>query len=261
MEQMQKYNGNTELTKEQIDILVQSNIIPKDTPAPIIKTFAKFCWEKNLSPIQKQIYLIPRKDSVSGTIRYTYQTAIDGYRTIAERTGVYAGNDDYKFDDNLDEYSMIKEKRMTPTTATATVYKMIQGQRCSFSATARWEEYFPGDKLGFMWKKMPFLMLGKCAEALALRKAFPEALGGIYTDDEMKQADVTTSEPLNPRYNFAQEKTMEKTEIKEKLTLLKSKQTLLNLWKKLTEDQQDDEEIHQWFDARRAQLKDEGIYV
>jgi hypothetical protein len=83
-------------------------------------------------------------------------------------------------------------ERGNPTTATATVYKSVDGMRTAFTATAAWNEYFPGEAQGFMWKKMPYLMIGKCAEALALRKAFPAELSGVYTNEEMMQAD---SEP------------------------------------------------------------------
>lgn len=194
MNEVTKYNGNNlaygvELSDKEVSLLVSSNIIPKDTPKDVISLFGRVCHEKQLSPFSRQIHLIPRKDWNSGQTKYTFQTSIDGYRTIAERTGVYAGNDDYKFDGGKTEYDLLRENIKQPLTATATVHKIVGGVRCPFSATARWEEYYPGDKLGFMWKKMPFLMLGKCAEALALRKAFPEALGGLYTDDEMKQAD------------------------------------------------------------------------
>jgi len=95
----------------------------------------------------------------------------------------------------LTEYEMLKDNKMKPETATATVYKMIDGVRCPFSATARWKEYYPGEKQGFLWDKMPFLMLGKCAEALALRKSFPCELSGVYTTEEMGQADTTSVEP------------------------------------------------------------------
>jgi phage recombination protein Bet len=182
-ENLVKYNN--ELSKKDIDLLVSTSIIPKGTPNDVINLFGKVCQEKGLSPFSKQIHLIPRAG------KYTFQTSIDGYRSIAERTGVYAGNDDYKFDGNNTEFDLISNKILKPTTATATVYKIVGGLRCPFSATARWDEYYPGKQLGFMWEKMPFLMLGKCAEALALRKAFPEALGGLYTDEEMRQADKT----------------------------------------------------------------------
>ena len=62
------------------------------------------------------------------------------------------------------------------------------GNRGAWSATARWSEYYPGDQQGHMWKKMPNRMLEKCAEALALRKAFPSELSGLYVREELDQA-------------------------------------------------------------------------
>lgn len=182
------------LSNTDIDTLVQVGVIPKDTPASAISMYSKFCAESNLSPFKKQVHLVKRwtKDGD----RYTIQTGIDGYRAIANRTGQYAGNDDYRFDEGLTEYEAVKNKRNPPTTATATVYRIVSGVRCPFSSTARWDEYVQQGKNGVspMWSKMPYLMLGKCAEALALRKAFPEEIGGVYTDEEMQQADVVQVE-------------------------------------------------------------------
>ena len=135
-----------------------------------------------LNPLQRQIYA--RIQSNRGSRKLMFMTGIDGYRLVADRTGKYAGNDDPVFD-NED----------TPRKATVTVYKMVEGVRCPFPASARWDQYFPGEKIGFMWKRMPHLMLGKCAEALALRKAFPQELAGIYTDAEMEQADGSSQAP------------------------------------------------------------------
>lgn len=131
-----------------------------------------------LNPLANQIYPQIRKDRKTQERTMVIATGIDGYRTLADRTGTYAGNDDPVFDEAV--------KR--PGMATVTVYKVVGGVRCPFTATARWEQYVPQEGLDFMWRKMPHLMLGKVAEALALRKAFPAAIAGIYTDAEMEQA-------------------------------------------------------------------------
>jgi phage recombination protein Bet len=175
------------ISPKEIDVLVASSIIPKGTPSEQIQVFARVCAEKNLSPFSRQIYLIVRNSKMGP--RYTIQTGIDGYRALADRTKTYAGNDDYVFDEGLTQYQMLNLKRPIPTIAIATVYKIVGGMRVPFTASAEWGAYYPGDALGFMWSKMPYLMLGKCAEALAMRKAFPETLSGIYTDEEMLQAD------------------------------------------------------------------------
>lgn len=131
--------------------------------------FLQVCKNHKLDPFTRQIHFVKRAGK--GTI----QISIDGLRAIAERTEQYAGNDDPVFDSET-----------APKKATVTVWKMVSGQRCPFTATARWSQYYPKGS-GFMWDKMPHLMLGKCAEALALRKAFPESMSGLYTDDEMEQ--------------------------------------------------------------------------
>jgi hypothetical protein len=111
-----------------------------------------------------------------------------------------------------------------PYKASVTVYKMVSGQRCAFSASALWDEYCQLAKDGkptVMWQKMPYLMLAKCAEALALRKAFPAELSGVYTHEEMMQADteakaVESQPPMGK--TFAEKFPEQAKKIQEKLT-------------------------------------------
>lgn len=136
-----------------------------------------------LDPMVKQIYPVYRWDYKTGKEKMTIQVGIDGMRLVAERTGLYAGSDDALFD---------AEDQTHPNKATMVVYKVnkITGERMPITASARWTEYAQTDKEGKimgLWGKMPYLMLSKCAEALALRKAFPNELSGIYTDEEMAQ--------------------------------------------------------------------------
>jgi phage recombination protein Bet len=127
-----------------------------------------------LDPLARQIYAIKRAGKM------TIQTGIDGYRLIADRTRQLAGISDYVFD---------SEEGKFPKKATVTVSKIIDGLVRDFTASARWDEY--SQQSSPMWNKMPYLMLGKCAEALALRKAFPADLSGVYTTEEMSQADAS----------------------------------------------------------------------
>lgn len=153
-----------------------------------LAVFFHQCQRTGLDPFAKQIYLVGRFDSRAGGMRYTIQTGIDGYRLIAERTGVYAGSDEV-----WDE----QDGRLL--SATVTVRKIVAGQVCEFTATARFSEYVQTGKDGKpmgLWAKMPHRMLAKCAEALALRKAFPQDLSGLYTAEEMSQADSPAPAPV-----------------------------------------------------------------
>lgn len=158
---------------DEIDLIKRT--IAKGATDDELKLFLYQCERTGLNPLAKQIYFQKRRSRGEDTL--VILTGIDGYRLIADRTGQYAGNDDPVFDDEDN-----------PGKATVTVYKMVGGVRCAYTASARWAQYYPGDQLGFMWRKMPHLMLGKCAEALALRKAFPAELSGVHVKEEMEQA-------------------------------------------------------------------------
>ncbi len=156
------------------------------------EVFKGICRATGLNPIMRQIYAIKRNDKNSPNgKRVCYQTGIDGLRLIADRTGKYAGNDDPIFD-----YKLGKD---IPFKATVTVYKIVSGVRCPFTATALTDEYWPAKGQDYFYEDRPHLMIGKCAEALALRKAFPAETCGMYVKEEMLRPDsVIEAQPSEP---------------------------------------------------------------
>lgn len=171
---------NQKWSAEEMQLL--KNTVCKDANQDEFQVFCYAVRRTGLDPFMKQIHMVKRWNAKDNRFDMSIQVGVDGFRLIADRTGLYAGNEEPVFDDDD-----------SPTKATVTVYKLVQGQRCAFKASARWAEYYPGDKMGFMWKKMPCVMLGKVAESLALRKAFPADLSGLYTNEEMDQAGTDKS--------------------------------------------------------------------
>lgn len=141
------------------------------------------CERQGVHPLDRLIHYTERDG------KYTPITSIDLFRARAAEAGDHAGTDDPVYSG---------EPMKADFAATVTVYRIVQGQRCSWTATARWGEYYPGDKQGHMWRKMPYLMLGKCAEALCLRKAFPRQLHGLYIREEMAQGEIPQSQLRDP---------------------------------------------------------------
>lgn len=189
------------LNKQQIDLI--KNTIAKGASDDELKMFLQVCAGARLNPFLKQVFLVPRWDSKTGKEVRVIQVSIDGFRAIAEESGNYAGNTDPIYGEEHEIiYGKEKNKLKVPTKATVSVFKMIDGQKCEFTATARWSEYYPGEKMGFQWHIRPFLMLGKCAEALALRKAFPKLLSGMYAQEEMDNSGVQNDEKQKQEKGF-----------------------------------------------------------
>lgn len=156
--------------------------------------------KRGLDPFTRQIYMIGRrsKDPRTGewVTKQTIQTGIDGFRLIARRAAD-ARHEAMSIDDTLwaDPNGKWHDVWIwpEPPQAAKTTVRIGGG---SFSGVAILHDYCPmknGSPTG-QWSKMPAVMLAKCSEALALRKAFPEDLAGLYTGDEMDQANTSHSE-------------------------------------------------------------------
>jgi phage recombination protein Bet len=178
-------------TPEQAAVLRQSGISDDVTNAELAG-FLHLCQRTGLDPFSRQIYLIGRKDRRAGRVVFTPQTGIDGYRVIAQRvtaqTGGTYGYEDFLWCDSAGRWRDVWLSEQPPAAAKVTVIR--NGQK--FSAVATFREYaqtFPDGNPSGLWGKMPAGQVAKCAEALALRKAFPHDLAGVYTAEEMQQAD------------------------------------------------------------------------
>lgn len=190
--------------EKQLD-LIQRTVAPGLNQ----EEFALFCHVarvRHLDPLQRQIHAVKRNvwnktlnNSRGGYDQVmTIQTGIDGYRSIANRTGLYMPSDKAA---SLEDAGK-PEMRITMWVKK---YHPVSGSWHEFSATAYYREFVQtrkDEKLGnvpnSMWEKMPVNQLTKCAEALALRKGWPEELGGIYVDEEMQHADSPTTLPPEP---------------------------------------------------------------
>ena len=158
------------VTAEQLDLI--RTTIAKGASDDELKLYLFDCARQGVHPLDKLIHFTKR----SG--RYAPITSIDFMRIRAAQTGDCAGIDDAVF---------AGDPKTASFAASVTVWRLVQGVRCAFTATARWSEYKP-EQNDFMWQRMPFTMLGKCAEALALRRGFPQQLAGLFASEELDQA-------------------------------------------------------------------------
>lgn len=171
------------LDGDQLELLKRTLCV--DATNDEFAMFAGICKRKGLDPFSKQIYF--RKYNTQQGPRVTVITGIDGYRAIASRTGEYEGQTDPEWCGEDGVWTQVWLSSKPPVAARVGVWR--RGFRQAATAIARWSEYYPSNpKERFMWDKMPANQLAKCSEALALRKAFPDELGGLHVKEEMDQA-------------------------------------------------------------------------
>ena len=170
-----------EYGREEIDIIKKT--IATDATDAELKLFVKYAQRTGLDPFARQIYFMKINGKVS------IMTSVDGFRLIAERTGKYTGQLGPFWCGQDGDWKEVWLAKEPPSAAKVGVLRSDFKQ--PLWAVAKYDAYFQ-DKP--MWKKMPDNMLAKCAESLALRKAFPNELSGVYTKEEMDQAGTDTIE-------------------------------------------------------------------
>ena len=178
-------NENQDTTDEKREIIRKA--VGSDLTNDEFEQFMHMCEKTGLDPLSRQIYAIKRnrKRGNKYVSEMTVQTGIDGFRLIAARTGKYMGSDEPVFEYN--------GNAQVPSKCKVTIYKSVNGTRCSFTGVVFWKEFYPDNGgSNFFWQKMPHTMLEKVAEAKALRKAFLAELSGLYEASEMHQADNGT---------------------------------------------------------------------
>lgn len=174
-----------------------------------------YCKAREIDILMKPVHLvpmwIPAKNGNPGGMRDVVMPGIGLYRIQADRSGNYAGNDEPVFGEMITS-SFINEDGSQasfkhPEWCSYTVYKMINGNRVAFTAKEYWlENYASKSKKDMfpnaMWSKRPMAQLAKCAEAQALRKAWPE-IGSQPTFEEMEGKHF--EKEINPKQQASKE--------------------------------------------------------
>jgi len=166
-------------------------VFPAAQTAASVILALSYCKARKLDPFKRCVHIVPIWDSKKKRLVDTVWPGIGELRTTAFRTKGYAGRDATVFgEDETKEWQTDKGKvEITfPNSAQVTVYRIVAGERVAFAGPpVFWMEIFASTKGGCpnsMWQKRPRGQLDKCAEAAALRCAFPEEIGDDFTSDE-----------------------------------------------------------------------------
>lgn len=175
-------------TREQLDLIKRTYAV--GTTDDEFQLFIATTQRLGLDIYAKQAYCVPRWNKQAGRTVMQTQVSIDGFRVVAERTGKYEGQTSPMWCGDDGVWRDVWTSKDAPTAARVGVYR--NGHREACYGVALFSEFCQMTRDGKpsgQWASMPCVMLLKCAESQALRKAFPNDLSGIYSEEEMMQSE------------------------------------------------------------------------
>lgn len=177
------------MDEQELAHVLQTSLYP-GAAMPSIKMVVAYCRASQLDPMQKPVHIVPMWDKNSKSMRDVIMPGVGLYRTQAARSGEYAGMSEPEY--GPDVYEKIGGVEMTyPKWCKVIVRRLLpNGIIVDFPAVEYWRENYAtagkdSEAPNAMWKKRPYGQIAKCAEAQALRKAFPE-IGSQPTAEEME---------------------------------------------------------------------------
>lgn len=193
--------------------VMRCSLYPGAAPASV-ELVLDYCRAAGLDPMQKPVHIVPMWDSKDRQTHDVVMPGIGLYRTQAARSGQLAGISEPEFGPDVTE--KIGGVEITyPQWCRVTVKRRLHtGEIAAFTAVERWKENYAvkGGKErsiapNAMWRRRTYGQLGKCAQAQALRTAFPEMTGAQPTADEMDGKvfevealpEVSAADDLMPR--------------------------------------------------------------
>ncbi len=213
--QVAEVQNNTTLVlseTELVDVL-QSSLYP-GAALSSIKLVIGYCKAANLDPMQKPVHIVPMWDKNAKAMRDVIMPGVGLYRTQAARSNALAGISEPEFGPVI-EHQLDSVKFSAPEWCRVVVKRLLaNGAIAEFAALEYWiENYATAGKdtiqPNAMWKKRPRGQIAKCAQAQALRMAFPEMTGSAPTADEMEGKQIDPGEiDITPKIVAAEKTTL-----------------------------------------------------